>query len=424
VNDESHAGPANRSRRTMISVRQDPEPVATTARPGDPAGAMEPAPRPAEKPRRRGLVKQFSVSALVGGLAAALVAGGLLIALRDDPKTKTIVRTNAANTNASNTSVIAQPKDIQGILQKVEPAVVAITTGSAASDLSGSSGQSSGGAGTGVVIASDGTILTNNHVVADTGGQIEVSFADGTVQPAKVLGSDASVDLAVIKVDATGVTAATLGDSSRLQVGDEVIAIGNALALDGGPSVTRGIVSALDRQVPEQNGQTLYNMIQTDAAINPGNSGGPLVNSNGEVVGINTAIADPTQAQNIGFAIPASTAKGAITDLRQGKTVKLPFLGVRTRTLTAAIATEIGAKVTRGAVIRNITSGSPADAAGLKNNDVITQIATPPVRNAEDVGNAVRQHASGDEVAIQFDRGGNQQSVDVTLAERSNGSSG
>ena len=159
------------------------------------------------------------------------------------------------------------------------------------------------------MISSDGVIVTNNHVVEDAGGQIEVAFTDGTSKSAKVLGRSVENDLAVLKVDATGLPVAKLGSSDKLQVGDEVIAIGNALALEGGLSVTRGIISAKDRTVPEESGATLYGVLQTDAAINPGNSGGPLVNSNGEVVGINTAIADPQEAQNVGFAISIDAAK-------------------------------------------------------------------------------------------------------------------
>ena len=237
-----------------------------------------------------------------------------------------------------NTSKIARTGDVQEILAKVEPAVVAIRTRTLSlGDLfKPVPGQ---GAGTGFVIGSDGVIVTNNHVIA--GAQsIEVVFADDRKMPARVIGRDPTTDLAVMKVDASDLPVATLGDSAALKVGDDVIAIGNALALEGGPTVTRGIVSAEDRSITAENGTRLEHVIQTDTAINPGNSGGPLVNSAGEVVGINTAVAG--DAQNIGFSIAINAAKPIIEELRQGTTRTRPFLGVKMFTLTPSIAQELG----------------------------------------------------------------------------------
>src|SRR3989440_735707 len=188
-----------------------------------------------------------------------------------------------------------------------------------------------------ILAASDGAIVTNNHVVA--GAQtIEVVFADDRKMPARVLGRDPTTDLAVLKVDASDLPVAGLGDSGALKVGDDVIAIGNALALEGGPTVTRGIVSAEDRTITAENGVRLEHVIQTDTAINPGNSGGPLVNSAGEVVGINTAVAG--DAQNIGVSIAVNAAKPIIEELRQGTTPSRPFFGGKVVTLTPSISQE------------------------------------------------------------------------------------
>jgi serine protease Do len=370
-------------------------------------------------PKSRGRFRLFAGGAVVGALVGALVAGGIVaVATNDDNGTSTtrVVERVVPAKNAPNTSVFVEPADIQGVLAKVEPSVVAITTGGA-SDLFGDSG-SGGGAGTGFVVSADGVIVTNNHVVEGAKNEIEVSFSDGTKKKATVLGSDASIDLAVVKVDGENLPTAKLGDSSALQVGDQVIAIGNALALDGGPSVTQGIVSAVNRQIQEQNGAALYNLIQTDAAINPGNSGGPLVNSSGEVVGINTAIADPSDAQNVGFAISISSVKDAIDQLRAGESVRLPYMGVYSETLTPAMAKELGTTTQLGALIREVTGGSPADDAGIKKDDVIIQVGDTKVTSAEDVGTAVRQKSAGDKVSVTVDRKGNQQTVEVTLGVR------
>ena len=245
-----------------------------------------------------------------------------------------------------------------------------------------------GGAGTGFVISADGVIVTNNHVIEGAGGDIEVTFTDGTSERAEVLGTSADNDLAVLKVNATGLPFAELGDSEALQVGDEVIAIGNALALEGGLSVTRGIISAKERTVPEQNGARLYSVLQTDAAINPGNSGGPLVNSEGEVVGINTAIADPQEAQNVGFAISIDSAKSVIEDLRQGKEVKTAFLGVETEEVTPAVANQLDLETDSGVVIVNVTSDSAADDAGLEDEDVIIAVGGTEVTSPDQLAAA------------------------------------
>jgi S1-C subfamily serine protease len=410
-----------------VSSEPETEPIPAAA-PAAAAPPWTPPPAPAPAPVRsggdrpaRGL-RQFLLGALVGGVTAALVASGVYVAVDDDSgSTPATVQPSPTVAPSRNTSVIAQPRDVQEVLAKVEPAVVAITTGGAVDNglFSGNGGES-GGAGTGFVISADGVIVTNNHVVEDSGGRIEVQFTDGTKLAAKILGRSPDVDLAVLKVDAKNLPTAKLGDSNALQVGDDVVAIGNALALEGGLSVTQGIISAKDRTVPTETGATLYNVLQTDAAINPGNSGGPLVNSKGEVVGINTAIANPSEAQNVGFAISISSAKDIIDQLAHGQSVRLAFLGVATQTVTPAIARELGLQQETGAVIVRVTSDSGADKAGLKRDDVIVKIGDRVIRRSDDVGAAVRNSSPGDKISVTYERDGSEHTVDVTLGARPN----
>ena len=400
-------------------------PTATgTAAPTPPAWAAATPPSgawgtppvsPAPAGGRGGGMRQTLLGALVGAVVAALVSAGVYLGTDNDKSGNP----NTAVASARNTSAFSGPSDVHSVLEKVQPAVVAVATGAAAGDgLFGQSPNSGGGAGTGFVISTDGYIVTNNHVVSGAGTRIEVTFNDGTHKRATLVGQDPSADLAVLKADVSGVTPATLGDSDKIVVGDEVIAIGNALALPGQPSVTRGIVSALNRSIDTQVNTTLDHMIQTDAAINPGNSGGPLVNSSGQVIGINTAIADPTQAQNVGFAIAINQAKPIVDELRKGKSIQPAFLGVVTQTVTPAIVNQLSLKVGSGAVVQRVEPSSPADNAGIQQGDVIVKVGTTDVKQAQDVGNAVRGHRPGDKITIVVNRAGTTKSVDVTLASR------
>jgi S1-C subfamily serine protease len=285
--------------------------------------------------------------------------------------------------------------------------VVAITTDSGP-------GSGNGGAGTGFVITSDGFVVTNNHV-ADS-SRIEVAFTNGEVESAEVVGTDPSTDLAVLKVDRSGLPTIELGDSDGAQVGDEVVAIGNALALEGGLSVTRGIISGTNRTVDTNVGASLVGMLQTDAAINPGNSGGPLLDASGRVIGINTAIANPASAQNVGFAIPISKARPVIEDLRLGRTPA--FLGVSTQNVTPALARERDLAVDSGAYVLSVTSGAPADDAGVREDDVIISIGGTEIRSSADVQTAVRSHRPGESVKVVVMRGADRVELDAVLAER------
>lgn len=399
------------------------QPTTPSGTPPPPAGSTPSSsvPPPSSPTTRREGVgwRHFIVGALVGALVGGGTAAGVSVATRDDSSntTKTVV-VGAASQPVRNTSVISKAKDVQAVLRKVEGAVVAVQTGAAVDKglFSGNSG-SSGGEGTGFVISPDGVIVTNNHVVADAGGRIEVEFGDGTKQAAELLGRAPEYDLAVIKVDGKNLPTAKLGSSDALAVGDQVVAVGNALALKGGLSVTEGIVSGKGRTVPEdQTGTTLYDVLQTDAAINPGNSGGPLVNAAGEVVGINTALAGGSQ--NVGFAISIDSAKAVIAQLRAGKRVSVAFLGVQTTDVTPAIARSLNLTTKNGAVVKEVTNGQAAEKAGLKVNDVIVAIGGNRVTGPEDVGAQIRRFSPGEDVEVTVERSGKSESVKVTLGTR------
>jgi S1-C subfamily serine protease len=335
------------------------------------------------------------------------VATGVFIAT-DDDSTTTIVRTGSEATISRPSRVISETGDIASIIAKVEPAVVAITTGNGP-------GTGRGGAGTGFVITPDGFIVTNNHVV-EGASRISVAFSSGDERTARLVGREVASDLAVLKVDATNLPTVELGTSDDVQVGDEVVAIGNALALEGGLSVTRGIVSGLHRTVSTDTGLVLVGMLQTDAAINPGNSGGPLVNAQGRVIGINTAIANPQAANNVGFAIPIDNAKPVIEDLRLGRPAA--FLGVATQSVTPAIARQQNLAVSSGALVTRVTPGSAAAEAGIREGDVIVAIAGEAVNEASDVQALVRARRPGDTVEIVVNRGGTERRLQARLTER------
>ena len=357
-------------------------------------GPAEEVPAPPAARPKRGL-RPVLVAGLAGGLVGALVAVGTYAVIDDDPST-TSPASIAAQTIDRPAERIRSTGNIAAILQADVPAVVAIVV---------DGGPDNGGAaGTGFVVSADGVIVTNNHVV-EGAGQIVAHFSDDRKLAAQVLGTAPSSDLAVLKVDGTGLATIELGDSDAVQVGDDVVAIGNALALEGGLSVTRGIISGLHRDLVTGRNETLGDIIQTDAAINPGNSGGPLVDAHGRVIGINTAIANPSSAQNVGFAIPISQAKSVIDALREGR--HPAFLGVQTRQSTDQI----------GAAISAVTPDSPADKGGLRPGDVVVQVGSTPVHTSAALRPAIRRYKAGQEVDIVVMRDDKRVTLHVTLGE-------
>jgi S1-C subfamily serine protease len=379
------------------------------------AGIAPPSPPPAP-PSERSTGRNPLVIALVAAILGGLAGGGVVAAAWRDH--------NGASSGAPafgrNSSVIAKPQDIQGILAKVEPGVVSVRT----------QGFQQGaffpvsGAGTGMILTPAGEVLTNAHVVKGATTINVTLFHETQARPADVVSADPAADVALLKIrDASGLPTVKLGDSDKLRVGDDVIAIGNALALPGGVTVTEGIVSALGRSISDPSEQ-LSNLIQTDAAINPGNSGGPLVNSAGEVVGMNTAVIQSTPggdalAQNIGFAIAVNTIKQTVAQLRKGGPAAAnAFMGVSTITLTADIKNRYGLSVDKGAVVTEVVPGSPAEHAGLAPGDVITTFAGKAVTSADDVLTVVREHKPGDRVPAGWQRGDRHLTATIVLGSR------
>ncbi len=269
------------------------------------------------------------------------------------------------------------------------------------------------GIGSGFIFDGRGYILTNNHVV-DGADNIEVTLSDGRKFKAKLIGKDPYTDLAVIKIDGKNLPVAKLGDSSKLQIGEWAIAIGNPLGIQN--TVTLGIISAVDRTIPRPNGQgVMRHLIQTDAAINPGNSGGPLLNIKGEVIGVNTAII--ASAQGIGFAVAINTAKNIINDLIKEGKVERAYLGVYIQDLTKDIAETMGLKNAKGALISEVVKGSPADKAGLKRGDVIVKVDDTVIKNSGDLQDAIRSKKAGTKVTLTVIRDNKEITIDVTLGK-------
>src|SRR3954447_14146042 len=296
----------------------------------------------------------LAAAAAIGGGAGAVAT----TALHDDsPTVRTI--TNTRTVAAANTSATMTPHDVY---ESAKDSVAYITTGS--------------GTGSGFVVSTDGYIVTNAHVVEDNQGTIKAKVGDGKQLNAKLVGEDASTDLALLKVDASNLKPLALGDSSGVEVGDPAYAIGNPFGLDR--TLTVGVISALQREITSPNNFTIDDVIQTDAAINPGNSGGPLFNAAGQVIGVNSQIESPNtstsgQAGNvgIGFAIPANTVKNVVDQLRANGKVSHAYLGVSSSDAKGA-----------GAQVGQLTSDGPAADAGLMAGDVITQVGGKQVQDA------------------------------------------
>jgi S1-C subfamily serine protease len=346
-------------------------------------------------------------SALVGALVAAAITAITLNAGDDEG--------DAARDPDRPVVLTEGSLDVQTILDCVQESVVTIETSGVAR------GDVFDGAGTGVVLSDDGLVLTNAHVIEQTNG-IRVRTFDGASFDASLVGSEPSSDLAVIHIEgADGLVPATLGSSGSLVVGEPVIAIGNALNLGGQPSVTSGIVSAVNRSIDGPQGQ-LSDLVQTDAAINPGNSGGPLVDATCSVVGINTAIL--ADSQNIGFAIAIDSAKPIIDRIQQGGgevTPDTPRLGVTTvalDTVEEAVKDRLGIEADAGAFVYDVIPGSGAEAAGLQPGDVIVAIDGEAITTNEDLGPAIAQHEPGDQVEVTIDRGGEEQTLEAEIGRQ------
>ena len=313
-------------------------------------------------------------------------------------------------TNKSNSGTV-QVSDVSDIVEKCKDSVVEITTESVSSGNSIFGQYVSQGAGSGVIISKDGYIVTNNHVVSGA-TSLKVTTTDGTEYDASVVGKDSQTDLAVIKVDANNLQAATLGDSDILQVGDPAIAIGNPLGELGG-TVTTGIISATDRQITIDD-ETMT-LLQTDAAINPGNSGGGLFNADGNLIGIVNAKESSTGIEGLGFAIPITPAQDIITELMQnGSVTSRPALNVSLYDYTSNNQGQYS-KYEDGCYIVQIVKHGAADKAGLKQNDRILSFDGEQIQSTSDVKNVLKKHKIGDTVKMVVERDSKKVSVEITL---------
>jgi len=292
------------------------------------------------------------------------------------------------------------------------------------------------GAGSGAIIDSKGYVLTNNHVIKDA-KRIEVTLSDGSKWRGRLVGTDPDNDLAVIQIDAPAdrLRPLPLGSSQDLQVGQKVLAIGNPFGL--GETLTTGIISSLGRSIRSEGGVLMEDLIQTDAAINPGNSGGPLLDSDGKVIGINTAIFSPSGGNvGIGFAIPADAAKRIIPDLLEKGYVAHPWMGLSLFPITPGVGKALELPVSRGALIVEVLRGGPADKAGLRGGakmvqvgnamlpvggDVVTSLNGEPVNSSDELVRRVGKFRPGDQVKLRILREGKPQDVSVTLGERPRG---
>ena len=269
------------------------------------------------------------------------------------------------------------------------------------------------GMGSGVIINSKGYIVTNHHAIAGS-DRIDVTLVDGRKLSGKLIGADATSDIAIVKVDEEGLPAAELGESDKLKVGQFVIAIGNPFGLVGGPTVTTGVVSALNRNIQVEN-LVYESLIQTDAPINPGNSGGPLVDSNGRVIGISTAMLP--FAQGIGFAIPINSVKKIVEELFSYGRVIRPWLGVIGMSVTDEIASYYELPVKAGIIVARVIYGSPAYRVGISEGDIIVGIDGASIKTIQDLQKSIQKKKVGDKVELELIRGHQRGVVEVALAE-------
>lgn len=372
------------------------------------------APQPSpEKPKRAKRVIQLTWGKLTVIIACCLVLsigcgiGGAYL----------IARTNQSSVIYQDTSKIVSTgsqdsSTIKSVVDQCANSVVEIQTESVTNGSNPFQQYVSSGAGSGVILTQDGYIVTNHHVIEDA-NSITVRTRSGDEYNASLVGFDEQSDLAVLKIDATGLTPAVLGDSTTLEVGDLAIAIGNPLGELGG-SVTSGIISALDREMTI-DGQTMT-LLQTDAAVNPGNSGGGLFNANGDLIGIVNAKSSGENVEGIGFAIPISTATDIIDELiANGEVTSRPTLGVSLYNVEDEMtASQLGVDST-GVYIVQIVDGGAADNAGLRSGDRIVSVDGSEVSSASDVRAALNKHKIGESISITVERNGQTQDFDVAL---------
>ena len=406
----------------MTDLRTRPDPHGSggvargvdeaTARMDDAGGRVPPPPPNAsQRPRQGGWKSVASVAAF-----AALVGGGVAVpvtlAVEDDPTASVPATTTSVEDPGAQEDLGAQTELAPGLAQAGGVAAIAadVSPSVARVDVVAQQGRGSGSA---VVYREDGYLLTNNHVVQGA-DRVQITLPDGTEEDADVVGTDPRSDLAVLKVDRTDLPVPEFTTEDP-EVGATAVAIGAPFGLEG--SVTAGIVSALGRSVSTP-GAPLVDLIQTDAPINPGNSGGALVDAEGRVMGVNTAILSPSGGNNgIGFAIPMRTAQVVADQLIDDGTVEHAFLGVQGTTVDPQVAEQYGLATDEGAVIAAVTPNSPADEAGLRQGDIVVAVDGEEVASMADLAGRIGTHRPGDRVELEVVRSGEALTLDVELAE-------
>lgn len=360
----------------------------------------------------------YIASALIGVLVGALIMI-LLVSLTSGLSPADLL-SGAIKTGPSQKITIKsktqEMEAVTAVVKKLQPSVVNVRTTQVLTDLF-HEGEEAKGVGSGVIFREDGYILTNNHVVE---GAKEIFVTIGNEDVAgEVVGGDKETDIAVVKIPRKGLPAAELGSSGSLQVGEMVVALGSPFGFEH--TVTSGIISALHRNITteDQPPQSYTNLIQTDAPINPGNSGGALADAEGKVVGINTLIYSPSGASaGIGFAIPIETAKDVAEQLITKGEVSHPYMGILGQTVDRDLAEQMNLSVKEGAIIQEVSSGSPADKAGLKRGDIVVKFDGTRIKTMDDLIGAIRSKQVGDKVTIEYVHGTAKRETTLTLAEK------
>lgn len=361
--------------------------------------------------RKKAIFLLFSAFAvgILGGILGANISGGK-------------IRTNLGG-GGEKTYKVTEQSQVIDVVKKVSPAVVSITSEGSTLGFFGQV-EKTKGAGTGFIVESNGLIVTNKHVISDKNAKYSVFTSDGKEYQAEIKAQDPLNDIAFLKIDAKGLPTAELGNSDDLQVGQSVVAIGNALGQYQN-TVTTGVVSGIGRAIEAgdssgASAETLENVIQTDAAINPGNSGGPLVNIDGQVIGVNTAI--DQGGQLIGFAIPINMVKRQIESVKVSGKIERPILGIRYIPVTKEFAARNNLKTDKGALVYGgndlaVLPDSPAAKAGVKSGDIILKIENDELDKSHSITGLLQKYSPGDKVTLTILRDGKEQKIEVTLGK-------
>lgn len=394
--------------------------------------------KPNEKKENKtsyGFAKNIAVPFLSGVLGAGIVLGTCLgvpgirenLVGSNNKSSVTASTNNTGTTQTINTTQISLEKYSEtgmAVAAKVQPSIVGIKVEYTVNSIFMNKQGTAEAEGSGIIISEDGYILTNNHVInsGSTSSYYEIGTAskvsvylynDETEYEAKVVGTDEQTDLAVIKIEKTGLTAAEIGDSDSVNVGEFAMAIGNPLGMQS--SVTGGIISAVNREVTDSDGKK-YKLIQTDAAINSGNSGGALLNSKGQVIGVNTLKVSATGVEGMGFAIPINSAKPVYEQLIQYKKVKRPYIGLTGRDLNEETAKRNN--LVEGIYVVSVDEYSAAEKAGVKSGDVIVKADGKDIKTMDELTEIKNTHSIGDEMTITVNRNGKTKDLTLTLQEQ------